>query len=118
LKSWKIHSIISMTHLESASIEEDSYDRETKESESIEDVQKNIKDIYEVEKIVAKRSIKMRRARHSKTQYRVKWKEWENHHNQWIDATEMKNAQNVVKKFERNLITQNEDEQWYHLFTF
>lgn len=55
--------MISIIHLESASTEDDLYERETKESESIEDAQKNIKDIFEIEKILAKRFIKVERAR-------------------------------------------------------
>jgi hypothetical protein len=35
---WKIHSVIFVIHLKSASVEEDSYNREAKESESIENV--------------------------------------------------------------------------------
>jgi hypothetical protein len=84
----------------------------------VKNAQEKIKNVYEIERILAKRFIKIERARHSKIQYRVKWLEWDDHHNQWIDATEMKNAQNLVNEFERNLITQSENEQWYHLFTF
>jgi CRISPR/Cas system CSM-associated protein Csm5 (group 7 of RAMP superfamily) len=64
--------MISIIHLKSTSIEEDFYDKEKKESESIKDVQEKTKNIYEIEKIVAKRFIKIERARHSKIQYRVK----------------------------------------------
>jgi DNA-directed RNA polymerase subunit K/omega len=115
-QSWNIHSVISITHLKSTSIEKDSYDKEKKESKSIEDVQKNIKDIYEVKRVLAKRFIKIERARHSKIQYRVKWKEWDDHHNQWIDAANMKNVKNAVNEFEQNSISQINNEQWSHSF--
>jgi hypothetical protein len=115
-QSWKIHSVISITHLKSASTREDSYDREKKESESIEDVQGKTKDIYEIEKVVAKRFIKIKRARHSKIQYRVKWKGWSDHHNQWIDAADMRNVKNAVNEFEQNIIAQSDNQQWSHSF--
>jgi hypothetical protein len=94
---WKIHSIIFVIHLKSDS-GIDFYDKETKESESVKNAQEKIKNVYEIERILAKRFIKIKRARHSKIQYRVKWLEWDDHHNQWIDATEMKNAQNLVNE--------------------
>jgi hypothetical protein len=116
--TWKIHFVISIAHLEFASSENDLYERESINSELVENVQEEIKNIYEIKKILIKRSIKAERTRNLKIQYRMKWLEWDDHHNQWIDATKMKNAQNLVNEFERNLITQSENEQWYHLFTF
>jgi hypothetical protein len=101
--SWKIHSIISAIHLKSASVEEDSYNKEAKESESIKDVQEKIKDIYEIERILVKRLIKVKRSRTSRIQYRVKWLNWENQHNQWIDVAEMNNAKDLVNDFETKL---------------
>ncbi len=64
--------MISMIHLKSISIENDFYERETYESKSVENAQKNIKNIYEIEKILAKRFIKVRRSRKSKIQYKIK----------------------------------------------
>jgi hypothetical protein len=115
LNNWKIHSIIFVIHLESIS-KNDFYERKTKESESIEDTQRNIKDIYEIENILAKRFIKIERSRKSKIQYKIKWKEWKDHHNQWINATDMKNVKNAMNEFEQNLITQDDNEQWFHSF--
>jgi hypothetical protein len=80
-ETWKIHSVISVIHLESASIEDDLYHREIKESESIKDAQRIIKNIYEIERILAKRSIKIERSRILKIQYKVKWKDWDDQHN-------------------------------------
>jgi hypothetical protein len=114
---WKIHSIIFVIYLESDS-EIDFYNKKTKESKSMKNAQKKIKNVYEIERILAKRFIKIERARHSKIQYRVKWLKWDDSHNQWINVTKMKNVQNLMNEFERNFITQNENEQWYHLFTF
>ncbi len=68
---WKIHSVIFVIHLESDS-GTDSYNRETKEPGSLKNAQEKIKDVYEIERILAKRFIKIERARHSKIQYRVK----------------------------------------------
>jgi hypothetical protein len=65
-QSWKIHSVISVIHLKPAPTENDSYERETNEPEPVKDAQGPTKDIYEVEKILAKRSIKKGRSRKPK----------------------------------------------------
>ncbi len=47
-----------MIHLNSASIENDFYERKTNESESVKNAQDSIKNIYEMKKILIKRLIK------------------------------------------------------------
>jgi uncharacterized protein YukE len=111
-QSWKIHSVISMIYLKSASIENDFYEREADESESVKDAQNSIKNIYEMKKILIKRSIKKRWSRKSKIQYKVKWLRWDDHHNQWMNTTDMKNVKNIVNEFERKLISRDDNEQW------
>jgi hypothetical protein len=64
--------MIFVVHLKSAFTEQDLYNREAIESELVKDVQDDIKDVYEVKKILAKRFIKVERSRISKIQYRVK----------------------------------------------
>ncbi len=55
--SWKIHPVVSAIHLEPAPIGQDPYQREERQSGPIEDATGQ-KDIYEVEKVLVKRSIK------------------------------------------------------------
>jgi hypothetical protein len=111
LSTWKIHLVVSIVHLKLASTENDFYERESIESNFVENAQNNTKDIYEIKKIVIKRSIKVERTRHSKIQYRVKWTEWDSYHNQWIDVVNMKDAMNLVREFEVK-INENNQQQW------
>jgi hypothetical protein len=101
--TWKIHSVVFIVHLKSASSEKDSYNKEAIESELVKNVQDDIKDVYELKKILAKRFIKIERSRTLKIQYRVKWKEWDDQHNQWINATKMKNVKKLIDDFESKL---------------
>jgi hypothetical protein len=103
---WKIHSIVFAIHLESASTEKDSYQRKKRESDSIEDATEQ-NDIYEIERILTKRSIKLERTRTLKIQYRIKWKEWDDQHNQWINAKDMINVKNIMNEFEFRLKEKN-----------
>jgi hypothetical protein len=63
-----------------------------------------VKNIYEIEKMLIKKSIKIKRSRISKIQYRVKWLNWEDQHNQWINVAEMNNAKNLINDFEAKLV--------------
>jgi hypothetical protein len=115
---WKIHSVIFINHLKSISHEDDFYQRKTTKSESMKDSRGFIKDIYKMKKILIKTSIKKKRSRKSKIQYKIKWLRWNDHHNQWINATDMKNVKNIMNEFERKLISRDENEQWSLSFTF
>ncbi len=95
---WKIHSIIFIIHFESSS-SIDFYFRQISESKSVENVQ-NDKNKYEIEKILAKRVIQKDCFRRSITQYRVKWLDWENQFNQWINKNDMNNSI-LVTNYER-----------------
>jgi hypothetical protein len=105
--TWKIHFVISIAHLEFASSENDFYERESRNSNFVENAQENTKNIYEIEKILIKRSIKIERARHLKIQYRVKWTDWDDQHNQWVNATDMRNVKNLMNEFETKLFERN-----------
>jgi hypothetical protein len=107
---WKIHSVIFVIHLESNS-ESDLYDRESKNSKSVENVQET-KNIYEIKRILIKRLIKIERSRKRKIQYKVKWTDWDDQHNQWINVDDMNNAKELIKKFEIKL----NFEQWMNSF--
>ena len=73
-KTWKIHFVISMTHLESAFSENDSYERQTVESESIEIDDDDEFDFYEMKKIIVKRKIYFdrKRRRRALSQFKMK----------------------------------------------
>ena len=74
LSTWKIHSIIFVIHLKSTFSENDFYGKKTVESESIKIQDGNESDVYEVEKIVAKKIVYTRRNRRRKThsEFRMK----------------------------------------------
>jgi hypothetical protein len=103
---WKIHSMLFVIHLESTSTKKDSYQRKKRESDSIENAIKQ-NDIYEIERILTKRSIKVERTCTFKIQYKIKWKEWNNQHNQWINAKDMINVKDIMNEFEFRLKEKN-----------
>ena len=75
-KTWKIHSIISMIHLKSASEKKNSYNKKHIEFESVKtNGNENDFNLYEVEKIIAKKNRQTDRKRHRRThiEFRVKW---------------------------------------------
>ena len=99
---WKIHFVVSITHLKFASEEKDFYEKKSTESKSIE-IEKNDEiDIYEVKKIVAKKIVRTERERrrraHSK--FKIKWAEWDNHHNKWMKRNELINCKELLIEFE------------------
>ena len=101
-KTWKIHFVISMTHLKSAFSENDSYEKQTVESESIEIDDDDEFDFYEMKKIIVKRKIYFDRKRRRRTfsQFKMKWLKWKNHHNRWLFRTDFKNVRKLLQKFE------------------
>ena len=56
---WKIHFVVSMTHLKSASERKNLYEKKSIEFESVETEKDDETDIYEIEKIVAKRIVRI-----------------------------------------------------------
>ena len=136
-KTWKIHSVISMTHLESALSENDSYEKQTLEPEPIEIDDDDEFDFYEMKKIIAKRKIYFDRERRRKalSQFRMKWLKWKNHHNRWLFKADLKNVRELLQKFEdRNRKNEKKHQkndqknfqnvesfnwnQFYHFFNF
>lgn len=82
--TWKIHSVISITYLKSALLEKNPYQREPTESSPIEIEKKEDNNVYEIEKIVVKRRIYIERGRRRRahSEFRVKWLEWSDPHNE------------------------------------
>ena len=101
-KTWKIHSVILMTHLKSAFSENDSYEKQTVESESIEIDDDDEFDFYEMKKIIVKRKIYFdrKRRRRALSQFKMKWLKWKNHYNRWLFRTDFKNVKKLLQKFE------------------
>ena len=105
---WKIHPVVSVIHLKSAPERNDFYEKKSAESGSIE-IEKNDEiDIYEMKRIVAKKIVrigrKKRRKSHSK--FRVKWTEWNDHHNRWMKKNELINCKKLLAEFENVQKTQ------------
>ena len=98
---WKIHSVVSITHLKFASEENNFYEKKLTESKSIEIEKDDEINIYEMKKIVAKKIVrteKKRRRTHSK--FRIKWIEWNDHHNKWMKRNELTNCKKLLIEFE------------------
>jgi hypothetical protein len=101
---WKIHSVVFIIHLKSTSSSEDSYQRQIIKSRSVKNVQSDFDD-YEVKRILAKRTILKKRSRRSIVQYRVKWLNWEDQYNQWVNKEKM-NSQNLIADYEEKRSSQ------------
>ena len=116
-KTWKIHFIISMTHLKSAFAENDSYEKQKIKSESIEIDDDDEFDFYEMKKIIVKRKIYFdrKRRRRALSQFKMKWLKWKNHHNRWFVKADFKNVKKLLQKFEnrnqKNEKTHQKNEQ-------
>ena len=99
---WKIHSVVSITHLKFASEENDFYEKKSTESKSVE-IEKNDEiDIYKMKKIVAKRIVRIERKKRRKThsKFKIKWIEWSDHHNKWMKRNELINCKKLLIEFE------------------
>lgn len=100
--SWKIHSVVFVTHTESTPQDDDSYDRELAEPESVLTEGDDTFDIYEVKKILVKRVIFFDRGRNRKSrdEFRIKWLGWGDHHNVWMTREELAGSRDLLEEFE------------------
>ncbi len=95
---WKIHSVISVTQLESVS---DSFMNLFHRSRSQESGSIHMKDdidnvkSFEIEKLINKRII----AR--EVEYLVRWKKWESQYDEWRNTLELQNALNLIQDYEK-----------------
>jgi hypothetical protein len=95
----RIHSIIFVIQLESAS-DSNSYNRSrSTNSDSVETMSDtSIKKSFEIEKVLKKRIRKYERTKI--TQYLMKWLEWELEHNSWVSAKDCSNFMKLIMNFE------------------
>ena len=100
--TWRIHFVISIIHLKSASPENNSYEKQIVKSGSVEVEEGDDSDFYEIEKIIVKRKmyIERKRRRRAFSQFRMKWLKWKNHHNQWFSRADLNNVKKFLQKFE------------------
>ena len=100
--TWKIHFVVFITHLKPASEKEDFYEKKSIKFESVK-IEKNDEiDTYEMKKIIAKRIMrigkKSRRRAHS--EFKIKWIEWNDHHNNWMKQNELTHCKKLLAEFE------------------
>ena len=102
LAHWKIHFVVSIQQLESASHDKDLYDRELYDNPSSMYVEEQSEsEFYEIEKLMNKRTI--RKGRDHFTQYLIRWKEYDSEHDTWYTIDDLRNAAELVVDYERNL---------------
>lgn len=94
--------MVSVTYLEPASPEDDPYDREIVEPGPIETEGGDESNVYEVEKIIAKRMVYTERGRRRRahSEFRVKWLGWGDLHNAWMIRADLNNAKKLLHDFE------------------
>jgi hypothetical protein len=96
--NWKIHLVISVTHLEPAPKEPDPFRRlQSDGQEPVDNVAGDTDEwkSYELERIVDHRFY----GRHRKLEYLVKFKGWSNAHNDWYPEELLANAQELVDEY-------------------
>ena len=101
--TWRVHSVISMTQLESVIKSSDPYNRLRSnyfDSVHVEDDTENNK-FYEVEKILSKRIKKFERT--NVTQYLIRWLKYDSKYDEWKSISMLSNCLQFVKKYEAGL---------------
>jgi hypothetical protein len=96
--NWKIHPVISVTHLEPAPKVLDPFRRPRSDGqEPVDNVEGDTDEwkSYELERIVDHRFY----GRHRKLEYLVKFKGWSNAHNDWYPEELLANAQELVDEY-------------------
>ena len=103
LSQWKIHSIISIAHLESASVSMNSYHRSRSTHSDSVYMKDDTEDwkFYIVKKIVNKRQRRYEKS--MITQYRIKWEEYDDEWNEWRSLAALNECMNLMKNYERQL---------------
>ena len=102
---WKIHSVMSIIHIESASEKKDSYERISNELGPVKITKKNEFDSYEVEKIIIKKTMYTERDHHRRRhrEFRIKWLNWNDQHNRWMKKENLNACVELIKKFEERV---------------
>jgi hypothetical protein len=106
LKRWKIHSIIFVTQLKSAST--NSYKRVRSNHFDFIFVEKNIsiEKFYEIEQILIKRVRQYEKIKIN--QYLIRWKDYESEFDEWKSISNLKNCMSLVKDFEQKKRTRTQ----------
>ena len=99
--NWRIHSIISIVQLKSASTIQDSYNRSRSNHSDAVEIEEDTKydKFYEIERILAKRIRKYERI--AVTQYLIKWLKYDNEFNEWKSISTLNNCLNLIQDFEQ-----------------
>ena len=100
--TWKIHLVIFVIHLKPIPSEKNPYERKMKKPEPLKIEKNDETNIYEMKKILIKRKvyIDQKRRRRAHSEFRIKWTEWKNHHNQWMKRKDLNNCRKFFQKFE------------------
>ena len=111
--SWKIHSVISVIQLKSTFSENDFYEKKIAEPRSIKIENGDDSNIYEVEKIVTKKTIYIERnhRRRTHSEFRMKWFGWRDQHNVWMKKKNLDNCKQLFQKFENQISNNDNDEE-------
>jgi hypothetical protein len=103
-KTWRIHSVMFVTQLESAS--EDSYKRFKFDHFDFVLVKKNIETnkSYEIKRILNKRTRHYEKIKMN--QYLIRWKKYESEFNEWKNVSKLKHCIDLIKDFEHETRSQ------------
>ena len=109
---WKIHSVVSIAQLESATSFQNFYNRSRSDYLDSMYVKENIETekSYEMKKITDKRIKKFDRTQI--TQYKIKWKEYDFEFDEWKSLFRLNDCMNLVKNYEKQLASDIQRERW------
>ena len=98
---WNIHNIINIAFLEPALKGDDPWERTQPPPDTVHDKHyPDDEDRYDIEKILMKRTRRLGRARRLYTEYLVRWKGFDESHDEWKRAEDLEGAQELVDEFE------------------
>lgn len=103
---WKAYPVISIAMLEPAPKEDDPYHRPRQEGQPpiTDEEHPEVKDAYEIEKLVDRRVSRPRgrgsREKPDIVEYLVKWKDWGKAHNVWYEVEDLVNASELMEEYD------------------
>ena len=98
---WNIHNVINIAFLEPVPKDEDPFSRVPPQLDPVHDERyPDEEDRYDVERILAKRTRHIGRARRLFTEYLVRWKGFDESHDEWLREDDLEGARDMVDEFE------------------
>ena len=98
---WNIHNVINIAFLEPAPKDDDPFARTQPPPDAVHDERfPDDDDRYDIDKVLAKRTRRVGRTRRLFTEYLVRWKGFDESHDEWKRLEDLEGAKELVEEFE------------------